>query len=84
MRIVEIGAEGDFAQSNNYPKEMAARTSCIISVTFTPGAAGIRNGSVTINDLLKGSPQVLSLAGLGQAAHEVHEVPKADSYLVSK
>ena len=67
--IVGIVSSGDFTETNNCPASLAARTACTITVTFNPSATGIRSGSVSIlDDLLKSSPQTLSLAGLGLSA----------------
>jgi HYDIN/CFA65/VesB family protein/ASPM-SPD-2-Hydin domain-containing protein len=44
---------------------LAAGTSCQISVTFTPRAAGARSASVSINDNGGGSPQKVTLSGTG-------------------
>ena len=65
VTIEKIAASGDFTQSNDCPKSIAAGASCIITVIFKPSATGIRSGSVSILDLLHSSPQILSLAGLG-------------------
>jgi uncharacterized protein (TIGR03118 family) len=45
---------------------VAAGSSCLISVTFTPGAAGARGpATLTIADNAAGSPQTLVLTGTG-------------------
>jgi hypothetical protein len=56
---------GDFAQTNNCPGSVAPNGSCQISVTFTPTATGTRNAAVTITDNAPGSPQSVSLTGVG-------------------
>jgi Abnormal spindle-like microcephaly-assoc'd, ASPM-SPD-2-Hydin len=48
--------------------QVAAGTSCIIAVTFTPTAAGARSASVSIADDAPGSPQSVPLNGNGIAA----------------
>jgi len=53
----------DFAQSNNCPPSLGVNANCSISVTFTPSAAGIRSGAVSITDNGVGSPQSVSLTG---------------------
>jgi hypothetical protein len=68
VTIAGIVASGDFAQANDCPKSMAAGAVCTIAVVFKPSAAGIRSGAVSIVDVLRNSPQTLSLAGLGLAA----------------
>jgi Bacterial Ig-like domain (group 3)/Pro-kumamolisin, activation domain len=39
---------------------------CYVYVVFTPGAAGLRSASLSINDSATGSPQTASLYGVGQ------------------
>jgi hypothetical protein len=59
---------GDFSQNNTCPASsanMAAGASCAISVTFTPPVTGNRTASVSITDDANGSPQSISLAGMG-------------------
>jgi len=58
---------GDFAQSNNCPATVAVNANCVISVTFTPTASGIRTASVKIADNASNSPQIVSLSGTGTA-----------------
>jgi uncharacterized repeat protein (TIGR01451 family) len=60
-----IVASGDFAQTNNCGTGLAALSSCSILVTFTPTATGTRNGAITISDNAVGSPQTVSLTGIG-------------------
>src|SRR5262249_52788351 len=57
---------GDFAQSNTCGSSVAAGSSCMIGVTFTPTAAGNRSASVTITDNAAESPQTVILTGNGQ------------------
>ena len=56
---------GDFAQSNNCPPTVASGASCLITVTFTPTAQGVRTASVSITDSAAGSPQTVPLTGRG-------------------
>ena len=61
-----VGANAaDYAQTNTCPAALAAGSSCTISVTFTPTAAGTRAASVTITDDAAGSPHGVSLTGNG-------------------
>lgn len=67
---VSIAASGDFAQTSNCPVSpatLAPAASCTVSVTFTPTAAGVRNGAITVSDPLPGSPQIVALTGTGVA-----------------
>lgn len=59
--------QGDFFQTNTCGSSLAQGTSCTISVTFSPTAAGTRQASVSIADSATGSPQTASLTGIGTA-----------------
>jgi hypothetical protein len=56
-------AAGDFSQVSTCGATLAAGTSCTVSVTFTPTAAGIRTAAVNIVDDAPNSPQTVSLTG---------------------
>src|ERR1019366_4780998 len=54
----------DFAlPSKNCTTSLAASSSCLINVAFTPTAAGTRTGTLTITDNASGSPQTVTLNG---------------------
>ncbi len=57
---------GDFAQTNNCLPSVAAGGTCTITVKFTPGATGSRNGTLTVTDDASTSPQSVKLTGTGQ------------------
>jgi hypothetical protein len=63
--ISSIVATGDFSQTNNCRDSLPPGTTCTISVTFTPTALGPATGTLTITDNAPGSPQTLTLSGLG-------------------
>jgi hypothetical protein len=56
---------GDFSQTNNCGKGLAAGASCQIQVTFTPTALGARSASVVINSPELSVPQTVPLSGTG-------------------
>jgi hypothetical protein len=59
----------DFAESNNCG-DIAASGTCVISVTFTPGAVGSRTASLSIVDNsgnVAGTTQTITLNGTGEA-----------------
>jgi O-glycosyl hydrolase len=62
---------GDFTQSNNCGSSLAAAANCVISVNFTPQASGTRSASLTITDSASGSPQTITLTGIGDNATPV-------------
>jgi hypothetical protein len=65
LAISSIAATGDFAQTNNCGASLAGGTDCQITVTFTPTATGDRTGAITITDSSSGSPQTVTLSGMG-------------------
>jgi hypothetical protein len=67
LTISGISATGDFAQTNTCGTSVAAGASCMINVTFTPTAPGVRTGLVSITDNAQGSPQMIALTGTGTA-----------------
>jgi hypothetical protein len=56
---------GDFAQTNTCGGSVAAGANCSINVTFKPTAIGARTASVSITDNAGGSPQNVTLTGMG-------------------
>src|SRR6267143_2056217 len=67
LSITSIAASGDFAQTNNCGSSLAANGTCTINVTFTPTAAGMRTGTLTVTDNASNGPQTASLTGTGAA-----------------
>jgi hypothetical protein len=65
LTVSAISATGDFAQTNNCGASLAGGIDCQITATFTPTATGNRTGAVTITDSSSGSPQTVSLSGMG-------------------
>jgi hypothetical protein len=69
MNIWQMALRGanaaDFSQSSTCGKTLAAESNCGITVTFTPSAAGTRSASLLISDDGGGSPQSVSLSGVG-------------------
>ncbi len=65
LAFAGITASGDFAQSNNCSVALQPSSSCVITVTFKPMAAGASTGAVTLSDNGSGSPQIVLLNGTG-------------------
>jgi hypothetical protein len=69
MNIWQMALKGpnaaDFSKSSTCGTTLAGGSSCGITVTFTPSAAGTRSASLLISDDGGGSPQSLSLSGIG-------------------
>jgi hypothetical protein len=64
LQISGITASGDFSQSSSC-KTIAAGTSCAVTVTFTPTAAGARSGFLTLSDNDPSKTQSVALSGTG-------------------
>ncbi len=59
---------GDFAATPcGLPAQLAPGESCTVEITFTPTATGTRSASLSITDNAAGSPQTVSLTGVGQS-----------------
>jgi len=72
LLISSIVASGDFSQTNSCGSSLAAGSSCVITVTFTPAVAGTRSGSLTLTDNdAFGHPQTVSLTGTGLLSQAV-------------
>ncbi len=48
LAVGPISSGGDFTQTNNCSSVLATGASCTAQVTFTPSAAGLRSGSLTV------------------------------------
>jgi len=64
---IKIGGSNpqDFSQANNCPISLPVSTTCHIAVVFQPKAGGPRSASLNVNYQGLGSPQTVSLSGLG-------------------
>jgi hypothetical protein len=67
LSIAAIAASGDFKATPHCPPLLLPGLSCAIGVTFTPQAAGARNGSLVVTDdgnAAPGSNDTVRLTGL--------------------
>lgn len=60
--------QGNYIETDNCPFGLAPGSSCVLTLTFVPGAVGFDSGTVTINysPELNNSPQIIYLRGTGQ------------------
>ena len=65
LSITSIKTSAEFVQTNNCGTGLPAGGRCQISITFTPSAPGLQNGTLTITDSGAGSPQTAPLSGTG-------------------
>src|SRR5216683_1036733 len=68
LTITSISASGDYAETDTCGTSVAVGANCTISATFTPTASGTRTGTLSIADNTSGSPQSVSLTGIGSTA----------------
>ncbi len=68
LAVSGIAASAPYSQTNTCPASLGANANCVISVTFTPTATGTQTGSVQVTDNAAGSPQSVSLTGIGATA----------------
>jgi len=67
LTSIVISTTGDFAVSTTTcTTSLAAKSTCTISVVFTPTATGARTGTLSVADSAVGSPQTSSLKGTGK------------------
>jgi hypothetical protein len=68
LSIFGVAATGDFKATPHCPALLLPGISCAIGVTFTPQAAGVRNGSLVVTDdsnAAPGSNDTVRLSGYG-------------------
>ena len=63
MTSIGVSASAQFQSSNNCTTQLAAHSSCILSVAFVPAQVGAQTGTLTISDLLR--TQTVALSGTG-------------------
>jgi Protein of unknown function (DUF1573)/Abnormal spindle-like microcephaly-assoc'd, ASPM-SPD-2-Hydin len=67
LNSIVISTTGDFSVSTTTcTASLAAKSTCKISVTFTPTATGTRTGTLKVADSASNSPQTSSLTGTGK------------------
>ena len=68
VKFTSIAKSGDYSETTTCPNPgtLGSGENCTITVTFTPTAAGNRNGAVTLKDNCPGNPQqTITLTGIG-------------------
>lgn len=72
MVVSSVQISGDFqVQANQCMSPVAPGAECQVAITFTPTAAGTRNGSLTFNYNGANSPLTIALSGTGQSQDPV-------------
>ncbi|MBA3913333.1 MAG: choice-of-anchor D domain-containing protein [Acidobacteriales bacterium] len=67
ISTVALGGKwpNQYSQTNTCPTQLAPGASCTVSVTFEPNAKGSWPANVSITDDGGGSPQTVTLTGMG-------------------
>ena len=65
LSITSISTNGDFIQSHTCGSSLGAGSSCTIYVAFKPSQGGARTGILSVTDDAPGSPQTVSVTGMG-------------------
>ncbi|HEX6737123.1 MAG TPA: choice-of-anchor D domain-containing protein, partial [Vicinamibacteria bacterium] len=65
LAVGGVAVTGDFTQTNNCPPTLAEGASCTIDVVFTPSAAGIRAGVLTVESDAGNGPHRAAVTGIG-------------------
>ncbi len=68
MPIFSITASGDFTQTNDCGTTLEPGAHCTISVTFKPGTAGVKSGTLSISENPDAKPQTVTLSGTASGA----------------
>ena len=70
----------EFTIASSTCATVSAGGSCAIGVTFKPGAAGARSGSISVVSDGVGSPQTIAVTGTGATAGSAPTVPVVEYY----
>jgi len=76
------GSASDFTVYNSCPT-IGAGSSCNLLLAFVPSAAGLRTATLSITDNATGSPQRVSLTGVGQALNNALSIQQDVAFPVT-
>jgi len=65
LDVTSVIASGEFTETNTCGSPVATGANCAVTVTFAPTASGSLAGTLTVTDNAPGSPQTVSLTGIG-------------------
>ncbi len=66
LNISSVTISGDFAiKTNTCGAQVQPGAKCVVTMTFTPTAKGMRTGTLSFTDDAPGSPQTVALTGTG-------------------
>lgn len=67
LNITSVTASSEFGVHNYCPSTLSAGQKCTVSVVFSPTSTGTQTGLLSVADNAIGSPQTVSLIGVGTA-----------------
>jgi hypothetical protein len=67
LTSITVSVSGEFQQTNFCTANLAANSSCIISVQFAPTTTGPQNGTLSISDITRTQAQTVALSSTGLA-----------------
>jgi hypothetical protein len=67
LTSISVSVSGEFQQTNFCTANLAANSSCTISVQFAPTTTGVQNGTLSISDITRAQPQTVALSGTSLA-----------------
>jgi hypothetical protein len=65
LQVGSVSTGGSFSQTNNCSGAIVPGGACTVTLTFSPTAAGVQSGVLTIADNAPGGPQTINLSGVG-------------------
>lgn len=65
LSVASLSVLGDFSETDTCTGGVPPAGTCTLSISFSPTASGLRNGSVVITDDASGSPHSINLSGTG-------------------
>jgi len=70
LHVSSVSASGDYLETDDCTSSspIAPTAHCTVNVSFLPTATGTRTGTLSITDDASGSPQTVSLTGIGDPA----------------
>ena len=63
LTSIAVSASAQFQSANNCTTQLAAHSSCTVSVVFAPAQVGVQTGALTVSDLMR--TQTVALSGIG-------------------
>ena len=63
LTSIAVSASAQFQSANNCTTQLAAHSSCTLSVVFAPAQVGTQTGALTVSDLMR--TQTVALSGIG-------------------